>query len=105
MKYGSMYSSLFVVGQCRDWRWPRIAIKDKVLHVIFVLSLITMISCAVGTILCFVTDSDEQLVSYKVGIRYVFQFHVIYHVYLALNMFSCLLRKLFNTCLFMLSNC
>lgn len=51
--------------QCKDWHCPKIALRDKILHTAFVLSLIVMIACAIATVMCFITDK-EQLAEYKV---------------------------------------
>ena len=45
--------------QFRHIRFPRVSLRDKILHFIFILNLFIMISCAVATILCFLTDQKK----------------------------------------------
>lgn len=54
--------------QCRDWKWPKIASKDKALHLVFAVAFVLMVACAIATVLCFTTDREE-LIKYKVHQR------------------------------------
>lgn len=40
-------------------RLPRVSVRDKVLHFVFFLNLLIMISCAIATVLCFLTDQKR----------------------------------------------
>ncbi|KAH3697604.1 E3 ubiquitin-protein ligase MARCHF8-like isoform X2 [Dreissena polymorpha] len=42
-----------------QWRWPRVRTHDKFLHLVFLLSLLVMIGCAIATIMCFISDRDN----------------------------------------------
>ncbi|KAL8588998.1 hypothetical protein ACOMHN_047979 [Nucella lapillus] len=41
------------------WRMPRVSRRDKCLHTVFLINLIIMVSCAVATILCFLSDKGH----------------------------------------------
>ncbi|KAK7100894.1 E3 ubiquitin-protein ligase MARCHF4-like [Littorina saxatilis] len=41
------------------WRFPRVSSRDKCLHTVFFINLIIMMSCAVATILCFLSDKGH----------------------------------------------
>ncbi|KAK3600370.1 hypothetical protein CHS0354_015986 [Potamilus streckersoni] len=41
------------------WKWPRVSVRDKCLHIIFFVSLIIMLGCAVATIMCFLYDRGK----------------------------------------------
>ncbi|XP_067945530.1 E3 ubiquitin-protein ligase MARCHF8-like [Watersipora subatra] len=43
----------------RDWKWPKVALRDRILHLVFAVSLVVMITCAVATVLCFITDNEQ----------------------------------------------
>lgn len=45
--------------QCTHCKIPRISRRDKFLHAVFFLSLVIMISCAVVTVMCFLSDKGE----------------------------------------------
>lgn len=42
-----------------QWRWPRVNVRDKCLHIIFLLNLVIMVGCAIATIMCFLSDRDQ----------------------------------------------
>ncbi|KAK6188095.1 hypothetical protein SNE40_004352 [Patella caerulea] len=42
-----------------NWRFPRVNIRDKCLHAIFFFNLLIMVSCAVATALCFLSDKGQ----------------------------------------------
>ncbi|XP_076439872.1 uncharacterized protein LOC143279678 isoform X2 [Babylonia areolata] len=41
------------------WRMPRVSKRDKCLHSVFFLNLLVMVTCAVATILCFLSDKGH----------------------------------------------
>lgn len=41
------------------WRVPRVSSRDKCLHAVFFVNLLIMVSCAVATILCFLSDKGH----------------------------------------------
>lgn len=43
----------------RHWQWPRVSGKDKCLHTVFFINLLIMISCAVATVMCFLSDNGQ----------------------------------------------
>lgn len=38
---------------------PRISRQDKILHIVFVINLVIMITCAVATVMCFLSDKGQ----------------------------------------------
>lgn len=45
--------------QFHHWRFPRVSRTDRILHLIFIISLIIMITCAVATVMCFLSDKGQ----------------------------------------------
>ena len=54
--------------QISNWRFPECSLKDKILHLFFIVSVCLMISCAAVTILCF----KEVRYNFKLKIRMYF---------------------------------
>lgn len=48
-----------------NWQWPRVSGKDKCLHAVFFINLLIMISCAVATVMCFLSDNGQVQKSTK----------------------------------------
>ncbi|ESO88147.1 hypothetical protein LOTGIDRAFT_234708 [Lottia gigantea] len=42
-----------------SWRFPRVSLRDKLLHVTFFFNLLVMVSCAIATALCFLSDKGQ----------------------------------------------
>ncbi|CAK9302666.1 unnamed protein product [Gordionus sp. m RMFG-2023] len=40
----------------KDWKWPQCSTRDKLFHLLFVISVIVMIGCATAFIICFKKD-------------------------------------------------
>jgi hypothetical protein len=49
---------LFVL-QFNHWRFPKMSRQDKILHCIFVFNLVIMVSCAIATVMCFLSDKGQ----------------------------------------------
>ena len=45
--------------QFNHWRFPKVSRQDKVLHCIFVFNLVIMVSCAIATVMCFLSDKGQ----------------------------------------------
>lgn len=45
--------------QFHSWKLPKVNRRDKCLHTIFILNLLIMISCAVATVMCFLSDKGQ----------------------------------------------
>jgi len=43
----------------RHWRLPRISRQDLILHTIFMINLIIMVTCAIATVMCFLSDKGR----------------------------------------------
>ncbi|XP_060084984.1 E3 ubiquitin-protein ligase MARCHF8-like [Ylistrum balloti] len=43
----------------KNWRWPKVNTRDKILHIIFFLNLLIMIGCAIATVMCFLSDKGQ----------------------------------------------
>ncbi|CAL1538008.1 unnamed protein product [Lymnaea stagnalis] len=43
----------------QKWQLPRVSSRDKFLHTVFLLTLVLMVSCAVATVLCFLSDNGQ----------------------------------------------
>ncbi|XP_059145105.1 E3 ubiquitin-protein ligase MARCHF9-like [Physella acuta] len=73
--------------QCHGLRWPRVSSRDKCLHTIFLFTLLLMISCAVATVLCFLSDngqaaesksqlSTEEIITLTSGVFFFISFFI-----------------------------
>ncbi|XP_055886986.1 E3 ubiquitin-protein ligase MARCHF2-like isoform X2 [Biomphalaria glabrata] len=69
----------------RKWKLPNVSKKDKCLHTIFFFTLILMITCAVATVLCFLSDhgqvadnksqlSTEEVITLTCGVLFFISF-------------------------------
>ena len=45
--------------QLRQFRFPRVSFQDKVLHSVFLVTLLLMIGCAIATVMCFLSDKGQ----------------------------------------------
>jgi hypothetical protein len=50
---------LYFSFQFTHWRMPRVSSRDKCLHTVFFINLVIMVSCAMATILCFLSDRGQ----------------------------------------------
>ncbi|XP_074643677.1 E3 ubiquitin-protein ligase MARCHF4-like [Tubulanus polymorphus] len=72
------------------WRLPRITKRDKILHIVFLINLIVMISCAVATVMCFLSDkgriskfprdkvdlTPEEIITLSCGVLFFLSFFI-----------------------------
>merc|ERR1719422_744311 len=56
-QYQYLRHKKFVIS---NWRFPECSLKDKILHLFFIVSVCLMISCAAVTILCFKEDKNSS---------------------------------------------
>ncbi|CAG5120125.1 unnamed protein product [Candidula unifasciata] len=42
-----------------NWRMPHVSRRDKCLHIIFLITLVVMVICAVATVMCFLSDNGQ----------------------------------------------
>ncbi|XP_013389797.1 E3 ubiquitin-protein ligase MARCH4 [Lingula anatina] len=45
--------------KCNHFRLPRVNGRDKILHSVFLINVIVMLSCAVITVMCFLSDKGQ----------------------------------------------
>ncbi|XP_064626161.1 E3 ubiquitin-protein ligase MARCHF4-like isoform X2 [Lineus longissimus] len=72
------------------WRLPKISKRDKVLHAIFLINLLIMISCAIATVMCFLSDkgritkfprnkvdlTPEEIITLSCGVLFFLSFFI-----------------------------
>lgn len=52
------WGSLFF-PQLHNWRMPHVSRRDLCLHIIFLVTLVVMVICAVATVMCFLSDNGQ----------------------------------------------